>query len=451
MFYDGPKRHGRFLRREDKILENVSLVDFTFEEITEASPLQRDNPTRTIVHTHYHDEEELSRAVKIPDKFSKDLEQADSKRPIIFPVDFTLDWERSRTMRRDRAQRLDDEDYDFEFEMNQRLAQEKARRDRGDETPEEGGAKANTNADAEQSQQPSSAPSSAPEAAPSQSRDPQTANAQAARTQVDAPAQALRILREEAADSAQESAAMSGAGPAAQNGEFIPLGVPKPSVVGEGPHGAPSALHAPDVRAAEADASRRYRERQELEQANKVTLEQLATEAKAQGYRDGFRAGEEKGALQAKQQALNMFAKVDELVAEFGGLKHLILDNVQENFYDIAQAVAEALLKREFSIRPETFVGVVRQAIAETVAPDKFKVRVHPDTLAKVMDVADGKDPTIVSALVRDPSMTPGDFKIESELSVVDVNIGKLVTELLAKADLELFGDDQQPVQDKAS
>jgi flagellar biosynthesis/type III secretory pathway protein FliH len=98
--------------------------------------------------------------------------------------------------------------------------------------------------------------------------------------------------------------------------------------------------------------------------------------------------------------------------------------------------MAEALVKREFSIHPETFVAVLRRAIAEAVEPGKFKIRVNPETYERVASLGQSD---ILESLVRDNEIATGDFKIESQLSVVDVSVTKMIAELLQQADLNLF------------
>jgi len=164
-------------------------------------------------------------------------------------------------------------------------------------------------------------------------------------------------------------------------------------------------------------------------------------EQKAQGYRDGFRIGEEKAELQVRAASKEMFEKIEGLIQEFQGLQKAMMDNVQENFFIVCQALAESLLKREFTIHPDAFNAVMEKAITEAIEPGKVKIRVHPDTYDRIISL--GKNP-LLESIIKDGDVAPGDFKLESQMSVVDVNIGKLVAQLLSQADLNLFAEEEK-------
>jgi flagellar biosynthesis/type III secretory pathway protein FliH len=181
-----------------------------------------------------------------------------------------------------------------------------------------------------------------------------------------------------------------------------------------------------------------WKARQNLAKQNEILLEELRKEARSEGYQSGFREGEEKGLLAGQKTAGQVFSKVTDVIKEFENLKGLILENVQKNFYELSQAIGEALLGREFSIKPESYATMIQRVVKDTVSPNEFKVRMHPETWQKVHDlnIAD-----LEQHLLKDPSITPGEFRIESSLTVVDVNAKKLVTQLLERADINLFDD----------
>ncbi|MCX6111395.1 MAG: FliH/SctL family protein [Proteobacteria bacterium] len=431
MHYEGPRRQGRFIKKGSKVLEKVSLKHFSFHEISNAKVISHDNYKRTIIHSQYHEEQELAESVRDPEKFNQDLTPQDLMRPIIQLTDFTKDWERDRLLRKDRVMRAEDEEFDYELEQQQRRQQEEAELER---LAAEQAASAQQQAQAAESPvvakstpipstQPTATkgPSSKAEVLPNEkSVGPMITGRDAQWASVEEAGQAIKSLHLSAPQMPsqppqrpvreQESSASD---------DFIPV-------------------HDP-----EQEAARSYQVRQEQLAEQQAQVESLREAATAAGYQEGFRAGEEKGELQVRQNATQMFGKVAELVQEFAKLKASILDNVQENFYELCQAMAESLLKREFSIQPEAFVTVMRRAISEAVEPTQFRIHIHPELYDRLYPIApaDLKD-----SLLKDSEVQLGDFKIESNLSVVDGQVHKIISDLLAKADLHLFDE-----EDKAS
>jgi flagellar biosynthesis/type III secretory pathway protein FliH len=403
-YYEGPRRQGRFLKKGSKVLDRVSLLDFSFEEINDAPVIDLDNAKRTIVHSQYHSEKEIEQTVKTPEKFNDDLIALDQKRTVILPMDFTKEWERDRRSRKDRAARSEDEEFDFEYDAAVRFQEHQAGKEPEGETET----------------QPTPVVESQPQVQAEAPKTQETSKKEAPKQTVgetpkyesmDVVGQAIKSLMVSAPET-----------PAA---EFIPVN---------------TKTDTPEPAAVEDTAAMSYKQRVEQQQIDQKKLDELVEEAKAKGYRDGFGVGEEKGELQVRQNAQAIFGKMAELMQEFSGLKHEILNNVQQNFYELCQAMAEALIKREFSIHPDTFVTVLRRAISEAVEPGKFKIRVHPEFFEKLSSLGDQE---IREALVKDMDVEPGDFKIESNMSVVDVSIKKMISDLLAQADLTLFQDDK--------
>jgi flagellar biosynthesis/type III secretory pathway protein FliH len=190
--------------------------------------------------------------------------------------------------------------------------------------------------------------------------------------------------------------------------------------------------------AIEDKAIETWKSKQQIAKQNEQLLEELRTQARAEGFQAGFREGEEKGLLSGQRNAAQVFSKVSEILNEFSGLKELILNNVQKNFYELSQAIGEALLGREFSIKPEAYATMIQRVIKDTIAPNDFKVRMHPETWQKVHNL---NLPDLEPCLVKDQSIPIGDFRVESNLTVVDVTAKKLVTQLLEKTDINLFDE----------
>lgn len=448
MHYEGPRRQGRFIKNGSKVMSRISLMDFRFTDIGESDSVDLDNARRNVIHVQYHEPSELKAGVKTPEKFNDDLVGLEQKRPVIMPLDFTQEWERNKKLRKDRIARQDDEDFEFELaEQQQRLELEEEQAEmaakKTSETvqlasPAAAEAQQAPPASAEKSAAPLSQDAHLPKESTVQPRPSGMVTGTEKQWEyMDQVGQAINRLQNTAQEAPSQPPRRIGMDPS-------------PLAQGSSPQGAefiPSPTRPEAVLEPEAEAARAYQRLKEMEEQNKAQLQHIAEEAKAQGYLAGFQAGEEKAELQVRQNAAHVFGKVSDLIQEFTRLKHDVLANVQENFYELCQAMAEALIKREFSLRPETFVTVLKRAIEEAVEPGKVKVRVHPKAYDRLIGLVDGE---MKAALAKDPEVAEGDFKLESSLSVVDGNVGKMIADLLKQADLSLFETAEAP-KEKAS
>ena len=65
-------------------------------------------------------------------------------------------------------------------------------------------------------------------------------------------------------------------------------------------------------------------------------------------------------------------------------------------------------------------------------------MKVHPNTLEKLKKL---EIQELGQKLIADDQIAEGDFKIEAKMSVVDINIGRIINDMLEQADLDLFHD----------
>lgn len=438
---DGKKRNGRFIKNGSSIFEKVSLQDFSFDDISEQKTITPDNTKKNVIHAPYHEPEELESAVQPFRSIQQDLMPANLKRPILIPLDLSRDWERDRLSRRNRGTgNDDDEDFDYEDAMAQARATREASKKAGLQPPSSLSTQASVHEEAmelddDEETRPSSTSSDFP--GETTTLDPaelrpfpsQMARAGLNWGSIDVASKAINDLGHKVtADmSSQLKITPDTAKAPVSASEFIPA-------IAEGFSGG-------EPQDPEYAASQAYKSRVAEKQIDHEELRRAVEEEKAGGYRDGFRIGEEKAELQVRAASKEMLGKLEGLISEFGTLQKTMMDSVQENFFIVCQALAESLLKREFTIHPDAFNAVMERAITEAIEPGKVKVRVHPDTFERISSL--GKSPFIES-LVKDAEVAPGDFKLESHMSVVDVNIGKLVAQLLSQADLSLFDEQEK-------
>lgn len=406
MIKDGQKRVGKFFKKGHHILKTVSLLDYSFEEIRNSPVIDFDNINRSIIHTKLHEPEEVESAVQKHVSFDNSLLDPNQQNPVIFPADFTKDWQAEKVNRKRRIMGFDDED-DYDFENAQRL-------EFGFGVPlaqqEPVIAKVEPIVESFSEPMPPPAPAEAP--------PPPVEQNLSQMGKLDVMTKALKEIMETEPES--KAKVTTPVDPA----EFVPMNT---AATGENvveqvapPTPTPKVVQTEEL----------GRE-----------LETLKQEASQRGYMEGFKIGEEKGELQTKQQANQIFSKVSDLIKDMSGLKVNVLQNIQKNFYELSQAIAEALLQKEFALNPQSFANLIKRAVDETVKADTFKIRVNPQTYEQIAKTQS----EIVTHMVKDSEIPVGEFRIESDLSVVDVNTKKLIKNLLDQADLDLFTQEQEP------
>lgn len=388
---DGKKRAGRFIKGNDRLMNHVSIGSYSFEEICPTPIASFDNEDATIIHARLHTAADLEKTVRAHPKFDQKLKSQDGDRNIIKPVDFTPEWNQvvsPSTGRRRRIGRGDDA-MELSDEGQRELAMIFG----------------------------SDAAASVAEVVSAPPPEPAVSPFVGTESVLEREAGSFRINREESGSDS-----------------FIPL-----ETGGTGETAATVEAEAADAWKVRKDLE------QEMQKAVAEAKEAAVLEGRKSGYdtgyQEGFRSGEEKGELGARQTASQFFGRAGELIREFESLKGQILDNVQQNFFDLCQAMGEALLEREFEIRPDSFASIMRKAVSETVKGDQFKIRLNPET-ADAMAKSGIKD--LDDHLVRDAQIPAWEFRLESQLSVVDVQAKKMVKNLLSQADVTLFAKDEK-------
>ena len=413
---DGQKKIGRFLKKGSKLLTHMSMVKFDFDEIANPLPLGFDNPDRSIINTRFHDPKEIAHSVKTPPSIDAQLDDPlKPRRGIIFPSDFTQDWYNERSNKKKKKVNSDEDEDENTVNVSEQFWAESALSAKEpSERSDAGDLATNPQTLASEFTHAATTTLSVHPVPPENVRN-------------NDPNGAGRVLSER-----DMSVAISKA--------FNP---PAPQTLKTETHQKdantftpfPTASEEKPV-AAEDLAIEAWKAQQQLALDNEKLLEELKSQARSEGYQAGFRDGEEKGLISGQKKAAQVFSKVQEIITEFEGLKSLVLDNVQKNFYELSQAIAEALLGREFSIRPEAYATMIQRVIKDTVIPNEFKVKMHPETWQRVHDLGLAD---LNPHLVKDASLPIGEFRVESALTIVDVSVRKLVQQLLEKVDINLF------------
>jgi len=419
---EGMQLKGRFIKASDKrVLETVALSDFNFREIGDNSVTQLDNTRQNLLHPPLHTEEEMASAVKLPAEISKDLRSEDARRPILRPIDFTADWRRQKERAQAKRRHGLDEEDDLEAVLESR-SRRKTRK---------GEPATKQSSDAAASE-------------PGKGVDKPTSF-----RMVDRPMQTMQHAGDEpieASEPVDQSVAPENPSIQAIGDEINRLS--SPDNLGSDARGSAGAgdfiptnvSQHQEFRAGEQAAVNSYKRSLDQQEQFEKELAKAKEEATAQGYQEGFQVGEEKASYAAMQGNAVVLENINEIASELETLKKTILSNTQENFYELVQAIAETLIRRELRVNPQAFADLIRTAISEHMENDEIKIKVNSETLTKLKETNDEK---ITAKLFADDSVPAGDFRLESNLSVVNGNLKDLIKETLSNADIGLF-DEQE-------
>ena len=384
---DGPKLHGRFIRKRDPILDHVEIIDYNLQEIAVTPTSITDNAKNTIIHTRLHNPESIELSIKESPIQTQVFENETSKRAIIAPKDFTKDWERLKRRTSRRLIKLDD---DEELELELEYLREKESLEQNTAEHDNETTISSTEGDSDEKKSDKTSEDQAlNELAKNLPEKDETFN-NAMLTITSQSQEASPTLNEEE----QESEI---------NNDNPPI--PQESKTENSPGQA---------------------QEDDSEKDGTPSQDQL-DEAFEKGRLDALSSVKEEFEEAAK--ALNG------IFSDLEGLKASLLTNSQENFQNICETLIESILEQQFSIQPETFKKVLERAVSEATKNDSYNIHINPQLYDKLKD---NIDRNIAEKIVQDDTLALGDFKIDTETGVVDGTLKTIISDLLGKADIKL-------------
>ena len=437
------KRNGFFIKKGDHLLDSVSLKEFSFREICDVTQVNHDNQNSNLIYRKYHLEEEIEAAVRPHESFHKDMRDGDPIKPTLQPINFTEDWKRQieRAAKRKNKPINDEEEYGFHQEALQLSPEEQEIKDELEanaqsNNQEESGTSEDTDnlTNTDDSSEKVQTTANQPEAEELKYFNAQKDNLDTVGAAINTMGDS--VIPEEINDphfSLKKNVtpeAKENNDPTVNSDEdstsqdFIPVQTT-----------TDSSVHSP-----EEEAMKNYREMSNNPELAPSNLKKQVEEAKAKGYEDGYKQGEQKASLQVKNDAEFIINNVDEILSELSQLKKNILNSAQENFYELSQAIAESLISRELKIDPDAFNKIISKAIHDSIEDDQFTIVVHPSFVDKLekLDLS-----TKNAKIQKDENIEPGNFRIESKSNVIDGNLRQIIGELLQEADVDLFESDK--------
>lgn len=409
------RNKGRFIKKTDPLKKSLSISSFNLMEICDTPITYADNIHSNVIHHKLHTLEALDEGVRQSIEIETSFEPAEF-RPVIKPLDFTQEWIKQKKRQHNRNARADDED-EIDVEM-ENIARKLRKKFSSKVKMQEKNSEANETRKI------------GDRLAFEEHIDDDFIET----SRVDLPRSEelinLKEPMEDVADSVAESphdiqASMDTLQQAVSNMADPIQELPSLKVNRTEPMSS-NIIKKDEVKEAKLEDT----------PLNPVEEENVYQKARSDGFEQGYRDGEEKAMLAVNEKVNAVVGELKSIFEEFTSLKSNILHSAQDNFQMICQTLVESLIQREFLLNPESFENVIQKAISEAVPNDEFKVLVSQDTYTQIKDFVSDH---LASKLKVDQELKGDNFKIESQLSVVDGNISQIIKDLLDQADLDLF------------
>lgn len=395
------KRKGRFIKKDHPSQKNLHIENFNLLEVSEKPITRADNSSSNIIHKRYHEEKELKTAIAPFTNLNRKF-ILENFRPVIKPLNFTNDWQKRIDYFQKHKSNLDEiEEIDPVFQkITENYNTEKnVTEDQSDQSDA-------PNSDEQDPIQGEEEIIQEPDQELNPDQQPLTAHSPLTISQTN----------ESSLDQGENHQHYQVSQSHSSNEEFVPMQEAKHFNTSN-PSGVKEVV------------------------ASQEKLEEEYESAKKLGYQDGYKDGEEKAFIQGQSEIENLSSKLKDAITEMERLKSNILVSTQENFVVLCKSLTEALINYELNINEKGFQSLIKRAIEEAVPNDSFEIFVSKNAYSVLENSADKE---FLNKVKISDSLEGFNFKIDSNLTVVDGNIRDMIEDLLEQANVDLFDNGEQ-------
>jgi flagellar assembly protein FliH len=152
---------------------------------------------------------------------------------------------------------------------------------------------------------------------------------------------------------------------------------------------------------------------------------------RAAGYEEGHREGTAKGEAEAESAGREAVAALETVLGKFEEQLAQLDGAVAEEIVALGLEVARQVLRQSIAIKPESIVGVVREALTH-LPLQHAGIYLHPDDASLVRSYAGEQLSHSGHRIHEDPKLAPGDVVIESGGSHLDATVATRWRRVLA-------------------
>lgn len=162
-------------------------------------------------------------------------------------------------------------------------------------------------------------------------------------------------------------------------------------------------------------------------------LEEGKLEGLQQGHQAGLEQGKEEGLALAREQVDQQMAHWQSLIDRLANPLHELDQAVEQQLISLVMQLARTLMRHEAETSPRILLEALKQGLALLPAAEQgVTLMLHPDDIARV-EQAFGVEECAKRhwRLQSDPTLSPGDLQLATELSSVDLTLQGRIDQLL--------------------
>ncbi|MGN5150984.1 flagellar assembly protein FliH [Aeromonas enteropelogenes] len=162
-------------------------------------------------------------------------------------------------------------------------------------------------------------------------------------------------------------------------------------------------------------------------------LEEGKLEGLQQGHAAGLEQGREEGLAMGRELVEQEIAHWQELASRLANPLNELDQAVEQQLIALVQQLARALIRHEAETSPRLLLEALKEGLTLLPAAEQgVTLMLHPDDLARV-EQAFGAEECVKRhwRLQSDPTLSPGDLQLATELSSIDLTLAGRIDQLL--------------------
>ena len=162
-------------------------------------------------------------------------------------------------------------------------------------------------------------------------------------------------------------------------------------------------------------------------------LEEGKLEGLQQGHQAGLEQGREEGLAMGRDQVEQEIAHWQALAARLATPLSELDAAVEQQLISLVQQLARALIRHEAETSPKLLLEALKQGLALLPAAEQgVTLMLHPDDVARVEQAFGAEECARRHwRLQSDPTLSPGDLQLATELSSIDLTLAGRIDQLL--------------------